>query len=104
MLRFIFYLLVIIIVFLAGLSIGLDRQAAKEPKIEDDSPYEIEYPSQDQRTTIKPQDQKTYLIYEGHVAEEEHFTHKIAHTLESLVRGFYKLIIDILYYLARLFL
>lgn len=92
------------IVFLVGLSIGLDRQAAKNSFEEESPSYEFEYISPDEHELIEQQNDDDYFIYEDHLEQDDHFTHKIAIALESLVSAFYKLIIDILYYFAKLFL
>lgn len=96
------FLLLLVIVFLTGMILGIDRdqndQSKDREKIEELS---LDAEIVDYETRV---DEHVIMTEESIDMEASpHFTQKLASFLEAAVKGFYEVIVEILYRISTLF-
>lgn len=102
MVRFFIHLLLFVIVFLSGMLFGIDREHAQfniPTNFESINPEKIE---EEPHATSHPDD---IIIVEESADMDTpvHATQKTASFLEAGVKGFYEVVVDILYQISTLF-
>src|SRR5690625_2908491 len=106
-------LLLLVIVFLVGMVIGADREQDVIPvnnKQQEESEFTEEKVQLENDADITTEDGEPLFIEDQEMEEQTasvdqsgHSTLKIASFLESIVTGFYNIIVDILYQISSLF-
>lgn len=109
MIRLLILMMVLIIVFLTGMLMGMDReQSSYSMPLEEEQEEMV--PLFNQTESYVSDDQK---LYEDEVSEtsneqlersSSHFIENLALFLEKIVKGFYEIIVELLYQITRLFL
>gem|GEM_PF-1711701 len=105
-------LLLLVIVFLVGMVIGADREQDVIPvnNKQEESEFTEEMVQLENDADITTEDGEPLFIEDREMEEQTasvdqsgHSTLKIASFLESIVTGFYNIIVDILYQISSLF-
>lgn len=104
-------LLLLVIVFLAGMLIGVDRDRDAMPATNKQEANESieEMVQLENDVDITEEDDHLFIEDEqieeqtARVGQPEHSTQKIASFLESIVTGFYDIVVEILYQISSLF-
>lgn len=111
MVRSFVILLLLIVVFLGGMLLGIDREKSAGLN-EIDLPNHTESPIADhqEKSAVEKDDnlEKEVILVDNSnngqvVASPEHATQKIASFLETGVKGFYEVVVEILYHVTSLF-
>ncbi|MFD1038536.1 hypothetical protein ACFQ3N_09040 [Virgibacillus byunsanensis] len=106
MVRSIIVLLLVAVFFLTGMVLGIDKgQNSASTVVED----EVKTTIQDQdlesvekvtnKDVLEPEVNNNIM----NIQEPVHFTQKMANFLETLVKGFYDIVVEIVYQIAQLF-
>jgi len=112
MIRSFVSLLLLVIVFLVGMLIGVDREQDTLPadNIQEEQEFNKEMVQLENDADITTEDEDHLFIEDEEMEEQtasvdqsEHSTLKIASFLESIVTGFYNIVVDILYQVSSLF-
>lgn len=98
MVRSVIYLLLLIIVFLSGMLLGIDR----EGEIISDEMMRQDITSPPAQVTATS-DQEEIPNYVLDIDTNPHFTQKMASFLETGIKAFYEIIVEILYQISRMF-
>lgn len=111
MIRSFIYLLLLIVVFLSGMILGMERDGLivsdeRENEHEDmiSLPAQLSASNNDDQPihVVDPDDDKSSKNVLD-INTKPHFTQKIASFLETGVKGFYEIIVEVLYQMSRLF-
>ncbi|HLS20948.1 MAG TPA: hypothetical protein VK056_04685 [Bacillota bacterium] len=100
MVRFFFYILILTIVFLVGMVIGLEREES-ERYVSDEIEASDEFFDEktfEQLSANNIEEQPLSLV------ENERLLSKLASFSETIVLGFYQVIVKILYQISKLFI
>lgn len=100
MIRSMFMLLLFIIIFLVGMVVGIDRSQMSMVNNLDETI------ATDDEMTEEAIEIEEIVIEQNDIMEERssvHFTHKIASILEASIKGFYNIVVEIMYQIASLF-
>jgi len=106
--RLMVYFLLLVIIFLAGMLIGIDQER-NAPKDKDDR-LQIASVQSEKISSANEKKNKEELSdaqqsdYVEDMEENLHFTQKVASFLEKGVKIFYELIVNLLYEISRLFI
>lgn len=108
MVRSFIVLLMLTVVFLAGMVLGVDRgQSAINPDVDVEQEVEVPEPSENKQMIEKERIVQAEEASNEEIvdAEEEpmHLTQKTASLLETGVKGFYEMVVQMLYQISQLF-
>jgi|SRR5690625_849271 len=103
MVRSFVYLLLLIVVFLTGMLLGIDRE--RDMVSSPEASESILSPSESNLSTDddSPFDESNQSEVANEIEAKPHFTQKAASFLEGGVKGFYEVVVEILYQISRLF-
>ncbi|HLS06856.1 MAG TPA: hypothetical protein VK079_02805 [Bacillota bacterium] len=101
MIRLLFYLMGLTIVFLFGLVIGLGREMEEQQFVNDEEVTEAEFVNEQ---TLETSWQDYPEPTQAFVEEDERLIQKFASLCESVVHGFYQMVVQILYQFSKLFI
>lgn len=101
MIRLLFYLMVLTIVFLFGLVTGLEREVEEQQIVNDTEVFEEDLVND--HTLESPW--KDYSEpTQAFVEEDDRLIQKFASFCERIVHGFYQMVVQILYQFSKLFI
>lgn len=110
MLRFLISLLLLVVVFLSGMIIGIDRGKDQESNIVQQEveivPNHIDGETNEHVLSTDSSDTQNEQIINNDILnndKEVFMTQKVAAFLETGIKGFYELIVNILYQISSLF-
>lgn len=99
MLRLFVHLLMFIVVFLSGMLFGMDREHAQVDRFETSHSENKE----EQTKIASNQDDIIIVDQSADMETPVHFTQKTASFLETGVKGFYEVVVEILYQISTFF-
>lgn len=112
MIRSFMMLLVLVVVFLAGMLFGVEKgqhltnnhfeEQTKDSK-EDQTDAETEVKKETNESEEKKDSQGNHENQYSDISNNEYFTHKTASFLEKGVKGFYNIIVEVMYQFSNIF-
>lgn len=103
--RFIVGVLLVLVVFLSGMLFGIDReQVATGEQVRPITKAVVEPVKQEATKVYEPvtvQKEDPNKIYTAQVNQDEHYTKKTAAFLETVVLGFYTIVVETLFSIAN---